>query len=86
MPVLWILSAALGALGLFLLLWLALQWVARSWEPIDDDQLHERLSGLAHPARAPGLWLRMLGWFTGGPRRQTYRRDKRGRFRKIWRG
>jgi hypothetical protein len=82
----WLLSVALGALGVFLMLWLACRWLARLWEVIDDDQLHERLSGPAHPAHVPGLWLRMLGWFKGGPRRLTYRRDKRGRFRRIWRG
>jgi hypothetical protein len=29
------------------------------------------------------VWLRVRGWFAGGPRRLTYRRDKLGRFRKI---
>ena len=82
----WILSLGFAVFGVLVLLWLGLRWLARSWEPIDDDQLHERLAGAADLKRMPGLWLRMLGWFGGaGPRRLTYRRDKLGRFRKIWR-
>lgn len=80
----WIIFVVLGAIGAGLLLWLAWLWLARSWEVLDDDQLSVRLSG---PSRqSPAVWVRMLGWFTRGPRRLTYRRDKLGRFRKIWRG
>jgi threonine/homoserine/homoserine lactone efflux protein len=80
----WILFVAFGAVGVALLLWLGWRWLMRSWEVLDDDQVSERLGPRAH--HPPGLWLRMLGWFERGPRRLTYRRDKLGRFRKIWRG
>ena len=81
----WILTMGFGVFGALVVLWRGMRWLAQSWEPIDDDELHARLSGAADPKRAPGLWLRMRGWFSSGPRRLTYRRDKLGRFRKIWR-
>ena len=77
----WIIFVALGAPGFCLLLWLASRWLARSWEVLDDDQLSEKLSG--HPQPPQDVWLRMIGWFRRGPRRLTYRRDTRGRFRRI---
>ena len=83
MSVAWIIFVGLG-LSAAGLLWLAWLWLARSWEVLDDDQLSERLSGPVQ--HSPAVWQRMLGWFTRGPRRLTYRRDKLGRFRKIWRG
>ena len=58
-------SLGFAVFGVLVLLWLGLRWLARSWEPIDDDQLHERLAGAADLKRMPGLWLRMLGWFGG---------------------
>jgi hypothetical protein len=77
----WILFAGCGVFGLFAALWLAWRWLTRSWEVLDDDQLDEKLAG---PARqSPGILLLMLGWFSRGPRRLTYRRDERGRFRRI---
>ncbi len=76
-----ILIAVLGAMAGRVPLWAAWLWLARSWEVLDDDQLSEKLSG--HPPYSPAVWLRILGWFTRGPRRLTYRRDDRGRFRKI---
>ena len=79
MPTGWIIAAALVALALALLLWVAGRWLARSWEVLDDDQLTEKLA----PRESSTLWLRLGGWLTGGPRRLTYRRDKRGRFRRI---
>ena len=84
MSVAWILFVAFGAAGVALLLWLGWRWLTQSWEVLDDDQVSEQLAGRAR--QSPGLWLRMLGWFDRGPRRLTYRRDKLGRFRKIWRG
>ena len=80
----WIIFVALGAIGFCLLLWLASLWLTRSWEVLDDDQLSEKLSGPTQ--HSPAVWRRMLGWFVRGPRRLTYRRDKLGRFRRIWRG
>jgi hypothetical protein len=77
----WIIMVALGAAGALALVLFAWSWLAKSWQVIDDDQLAERLS-----RQAPGWWMRMRGWFVGGPPRLTYRRDKLGRFRKIWRG
>ena len=79
----WIISVVFGAAGVALLLWLAWLWLARSWEVLDDDQLSEKLSG--REQRSPMAWLRMIGWFTAGPRQLTYRRDERGRFRKVQR-
>ena len=79
----WIIFVALGAIGFCLLLWLASLWLTRSWEVLDDDQLSEKLSGPSHPQHSPAVWMRMLGWFRRGPRRLTYRRDERGRFRRI---
>jgi len=85
MSMAWLLFAAVGAVAAVALVWLAFRWLSRSWEVLDDDQLSEKLSN--HVQHSSGAWLRMLGWFTPrGPRRLTYRRDKRGRFRKIWRG
>ncbi len=77
----WIMFVAFGAVGVAVLLWLAWRWLTQSWEVLDDDQLSERLT-----EHSPAVWMRMLGWFRRGPRRLTYRRDKRGRFRRIWRG
>jgi hypothetical protein len=80
----WLIFVACGAVGVALLLWFGWRWLTQSWEVLDDDQLSEKLADRSE--QPPGLWLRMLGWFERGPRRLTYRRDKRGRFRKIWRG
>ena len=77
----WIIILTLGAIGDGLLLWAASRWLARSWEVLDDDQLSEMLSCGSPHSQAVGL--RMLGWIAHGPRRLTYRRDERGRFRKI---
>ena len=82
MPTGWIIAAALAAIALGLVLWLAGRWLARSWEVLDDDQLAEKLAPPGAP-QSSTLWLRLSGWLTGGPRRLTYRRDKRGRFRRI---
>ena len=78
----WIVAAACIALAGVALLWLAARWLASSWELLDDDQLSEKLAprGSGH---SPAVWLRVRGWFSGGPRRLTYRRDKLGRFRRI---
>ncbi len=78
----WIIIVALVAIGTGAALWAAARWLATSWEVLDDDQLSERLGprGLSHSA---AVWFHIRGWFTGGPRRLTYRRDKLGRFRKI---
>lgn len=73
-------TAALVAIGAGAILWLACRWLASSWEVLDDDQLSEKL---ARRGAAPAVWFHVRGWFTGGPRRLTYRRDKLGRFRKI---
>ena len=81
MSVAWVMFVGFGAVGVALLLWLAWTWLARSWEVLDDDQLSEKLSSPV--GRSPRLWLRMRSWFERGPRRLTYRRDERGRFRRI---
>ena len=81
MSIAWILFVTLGVLVGGLIVCAVWLWLARSWEVLDDDQLSAKLSD-----RRRALWLRMAGWFTGKQRRLFYRRDKRGRFRKIWRG
>lgn len=81
MSVGWIIILALGVLAAGVLIWAASLWLVRSWEVLDDDQLSAKLADRADdPTTA---WLRMLGWFSRGPRRLTYRRDERGRFRKV---
>ena len=82
MPTGWIVAAALAVIALGLLLWAGGRWLARSWEVLDDDQLADRLTGQGAP-ESPGLWLLLRGWLAGGPRRLTYRRDARGRFRRF---
>jgi hypothetical protein len=73
--------AGVVAVTAVLALWLSWRWLAGSWEVLDDDGLHERLLG--GPGQAPGLWVRMNGWIGRKPLRLTYRRDKRGRFRRV---
>jgi hypothetical protein len=82
MPIGWIIVAVLAAIAVSVLLWAAWRWLAASWEVLDDDQLAERLapSGASH---TPVLWLLVRGWFGRGPRKLTYRRDERGRFRRT---
>ncbi|MGN6499221.1 MAG: hypothetical protein ACTHKM_03635 [Tsuneonella sp.] len=61
--------AAAAALLLFA------RWLSRSWTVVDEAELEERSGGTS-------LWFR-LGELVGrGPRRLTYRRDERGRFRR----
>jgi hypothetical protein len=67
-----IVLAAVGVGGLAVLVWL---WLSASWEVLDDDQLHELSHGTG--------WLR--GWLRPRQRQLSYRRDKRGRFRRIHR-
>lgn len=76
----WIIVVVLGAAAVALPLWLASRWLGRSWEVLDDDQLSDRLAG---PEHWPADWLGLRGWFTRKPRRLTYRRDERGRFRRV---
>lgn len=82
MPTAWIIAAVLVAIVLAASLWAAGRWLASSWEVLDDDQLTEKLAPQGAPQPST-LWLRVSGWLTGGPRQLTYRRDKRGRFRRI---
>ena len=82
MSAIWIIVAVLAGAGLLLLVALGWLWLARSWQVLDDDELHQRLSG-APDAPRPALWFRMRGWFRRRPPQLTYRRDGRGRFRRI---
>ena len=77
----WIIVVGLGAAATALPLWLAMRWLGRSWEVLDDDQLSHKLAG--SDRHSPADWLGLRGWFTHMPRRLTYRRDERGRFRRV---
>ena len=77
----WIIAVVIGAAAAALPLWLAARWLGRSWEVLDDDQLSDKLAG--PEPHSPANWLGLRGWFTRKPRRLTYRRDERGRFRRI---
>ena len=81
MQAVWIIVAVFGAAAVALPLWLASRWLAGSWEVLDDDQLSDLLSSRAR--HSPADWLGMRGWFKRRPPQLTYRRDERGRFRKI---
>jgi hypothetical protein len=77
----WIMAMVIGAGSTTLPLWLASRWLMRSWEVLDDDQLSDKLSG--PPQNSPADWLDLRGWFKRKPRQLTYRRDGRGRFRRV---
>jgi hypothetical protein len=75
-----LLMAALGFVGIPAALGAGILWLAGSWEVVDDRHVIDRLE-------RRGFFSRHLAFLFGnGTRRLTYRRDKRGRFRKIWRG
>ena len=78
----WIIAVVVAGAGLCLLIALAWRWLARSWEVLDDDQLHERLTARGD-APLPALWFRIGRWFRTRPLQLTYRRDRRGRFRRT---
>jgi hypothetical protein len=65
--------AVLLATGGFMVL--VCRWLAQSWEVVSDDELHDR-DGI------DAFWLCVAGWLSPGVRRLTYRRDRRGRFRR----
>jgi hypothetical protein len=65
-------AVLVAACGLMIL---AGRWLVRSWEVVSDDDLGDR-NGI------DAYWLRVAGWLSHGPRRLTYRRDGRGRFRR----
>jgi hypothetical protein len=48
---------------------------------LDDDELSYKLSSRTQHSTAE--WLRLRGWFARKPRQLTYRRDERGRFRRV---
>lgn len=77
----WIIVVGLGTAAAALPLWLAARWLGRSWEVLDDDQLGDKLAGPEQ--HLPAAWLGLRGWFKSKPRRLTYRRDERGRFRRV---
>lgn len=51
------------------------RWVSKSWTVLEDDDSFDGEGDRS-------LWQRLAGWAGRGPRRLTYRRDERGRFRK----
>jgi hypothetical protein len=51
------------------------RWVSRSWTVLEDGERDQR-------GGESGVWAWLLGHLGRGPRRLTYRRDDRGRFRK----
>jgi hypothetical protein len=59
-----------------------LLWLGPSLHPTEDDQpehQHKR-------AGTPSLRARLARWLRGKPAALDYRRDKRGRFRRVRRG
>ena len=62
--------AVIGFVGFAALVWL---WASESWEVVDDETLRDLSKRAA--------WLRR--WFPEKQRQLFYRRDKRGRFRRI---
>lgn len=76
----WIVVAGLAILALGSFVWGSWLWLARSWEELDEDQFHAKLSETGS-ARSSDLWSRMRFWFRPKHRQLTYRRDERGRFR-----
>lgn len=76
----WII-AGLAILVVGALLWGACLWLARSWEVLDEDLYHKKLSepGSLRPTT---LWSRMRLWFRPRHRQLTYQRDAHGRYRR----
>lgn len=70
-----IIVAGLVLIACGLLLGLFVRWVSRSWTVLEDDHQDDRKN-------EGGLWSWLLGRAGRGPRRLTYRRDERGRFRR----
>jgi hypothetical protein len=66
-------AAVLVAAGGLMIL--ACRWLARSWEVVSDDDLRDH-DGI------DAFRLCVAGWLSPGTRRLTYRRDRRGRFRR----
>ena len=70
-----ILFVASLVLAVGALLALFARWVSRSWAVVEDEE--------PEAGKVPGsVWSWLLAWTGRGPRRLTYRRDERGRFRK----
>jgi len=72
----WFLVILFASMVLIGLLLMFLFWVFHA--PGEDDQVEAR--------RSASLFSRMRNWFTRSTPKLSYRRDKSGRFRKIWRG
>jgi hypothetical protein len=70
-----VIPAAVGA---------GLVWLAGSWEISEDDQLYSRKPNARWMERV--LRRHFEAWLAEKPRQLTYRRDRRGRFRRIRRG
>jgi hypothetical protein len=79
-----VLTIFVGIFVIPLVVGTALVWLAGSWEISEDDQLDS--------GKPNSRWMQRVlrrhfeAWLAEKPRQLTYRRDKRGRFRRIWRG
>lgn len=73
-----VLSLLGAAVGLGCLVAAVRLWRALKWEVVDDDQLHDRIAA----GRSPG-GNRLKAWLKPRTRLLTYRRDRRGRFRRY---
>jgi hypothetical protein len=71
--------AVLGFVGIPAALGAGILWLSGSWEVVDDRHVIDRLE-----RRGFFSW-HFAFLFGNSTRRLTYRRDSRGRFRKIWR-
>ena len=72
----WIFLILFASMVLIGLLLIFLAWAFHA--PGEDDRLE--------PKRSASLFSRIRDWFTKSTPKLSYRRDKSGRFRKIWRG
>lgn len=71
------------AITLAVLLVVLLVWIARLLAASDVPQ---DIAGRGSSPRRAGWFRRLRLWLTATPKRLDYRRDKKGRFRRVRRG
>ena len=73
----------ISAGGLPVVLFLVLLWFLRL---LTDDDVPQDILGRDYDPKSATLMGRFRSWLTAKPKRLDYRRDKRGRFRRVRRG